>query len=325
MNKGSSLQHAFQTFKLPALILLAGFCVPAKPSFAQTGDTPQAAENPQAEAVISAAGATPAPTAKTAPAESSSTTASLDLPDAPGALLAGGSLQTTAPGQATSPDQAPAPPQISKTAAIERSIFGLNQGDADRASHMASTTSKYILPGQPAPLLTAKGKVEFGFIHGISAYGVLGWFVSSGYSHIINTSPNYGTDKGAYGERLGAAALRGYSTEVFKDSLMANVFRQDPRYYKMGPRHSLIARTAYSASRIFVTRNDDGNLVPNYSLISGNLLGAALTNAYYPDVNRGFGQTARTFGSAMYGTAFSFFASEFIGGAFEALHIGEGK
>jgi hypothetical protein len=138
---------------------------------------------------------------------------------------------------------------------------------------------------------------------------------------VINSSPNYGTDKGAFGERLGAAALRGYSDEVLKDSVMANVFHQDPRYYKMGPAHNVVVRTAYSISRVLVTRDDSGSLAPNYSLISGNLVGAALTNAYYPDVNRGFGQTARTFGSSMYGSAFSFFASEFLSGALESVHF----
>jgi hypothetical protein len=245
-----------------------------------------------------------------------------DLPDSPGALLSSSSYDPQNSGQ-TQPEPQPGQPSTSiKPPEVERHWYRLGTGDADRASHMASTTDKYILPGQLAPKLTTGDKVEFGLIHGVSAYGFLGWFVSSGYSHVINTSPNYGTDSGAYGERLGAAALRGYSTEVLKDSVMANVFHQDPRYYKMGPSHNVVTRAAYAVSRVLVTRDDDGGLAPNYSLISGNLLGAALTNAYYPDVNRGFGQTAKTFGSAMYGSAFSYFASEFINGALEAAHLG---
>ena len=255
--------------------------------------------------------------ALSAPAE----TSSVNLPDAPSALLSslsrgGQSPQEPQPGQ---------PSSSVKPKSAERRWFGLGGDDANRASHMASKSDKYILPGQLAPKLDPSDKLVFGLIHGVSAYGVAGWFVSSGYSHVLNTSPNYGTDKGAYGARLGTAALRGYSNEVLKDAVMANVFHQDPRYYKMGPAHNVAARTAYSVSRILVTRNDEGRLAPNYSLVGGNLLGAALTNAYYPDANRGLGQTARTFGSSMYGAAFSFFASEFLGGALEAVHFKESR
>ena len=249
-------------------------------------------------------------------------TATASLPDAPGAMLSSSSNGGDQRPQEPQPGQ---PSTSIKAPAVERSWFGLGSGDAERASHMASKTDKYIVPGQLAPKLDTSDKVVFGLIHGVSAYSVAGWFVSSGYSHVLNTSPNYGTDKGAYGERLGAAALRGYSEELLKDSLMANVFHQDPRYYKMGPAHNVAVRTAYSVSRILVTRNDDGRLAPNYSLVSGNLLGAALTNAYYPEANRGLGQTARTFGSSMYGAAFSFFASEFLSGALEAVHFKENR
>ncbi|NYF78844.1 hypothetical protein [Granulicella arctica] len=204
--------------------------------------------------------------------------------------------------------------------------FGLgSRSDKERAKHMASPTEKFILPGQLAPKLTSGNKVELGLIHGISLYSALGWVVSSGYSQIINSSPNYGVDKGAYGQRLGAAALRGYSDEVLRDSVMANVFHQDPRYYKMGPSHNIAVRTFYSVSRVLVTRGDDGRLAPNYSLVAGNAVGAALTNAYYPNFNRGFDQTAKTFGNSMYGTAFSFFASEFLSGALESIHLKESR
>lgn len=234
----------------------------------------------------------------------------LTLPDSPGATVASSSSSNA---------EADAEP-------ADNWQFGLgSRSDAERAKHEASTTEKYILPGQLAPKLTVGNKVELGFIHGISLYSAAGWVVSAEYSQLINTTPNYGTDSGAYGARLGAAALRGYSDEVLRDSLMANVFHQDPRYYKMGPRHNIAVRSLYAVTRTLVTRGDDGHLAPNYSLLAGNAVGAALTNAYYPDVNRGLGQTAETFGSSMYGTAFSFFAAEFLSGALEAAHLKEAR
>jgi hypothetical protein len=254
------------------------------------------------------------------------------LPDAPSALFApaGSSSSADSDAQDQNP-QVPLPPQPGqpstsvKPVPVERGIFGLGYSDAYRASHEASTTDKYILPGQLAPKLDRGDKIELGLIHGVSAYSILGWFTSAGYSHVINTTPNYGTDSGAFGQRLGASALRSYSTEILKDSVAANVFHQDPRYYKMGPRKNVAIRTIYAVTRTLVTRGDDGKLAPNYSLLAGNAVGAALTNAYYPNVDRGFDQTAKTFGSAMYGSAFSFFAAEFLSGALEAVHLRQAR
>jgi len=271
-----------------------------------------------------AALATPSSPTLEARLESSSSSATTSLPDAPSARFSVSS--SSAEDQSTDPQNSrpPQPGQPStsiKSPEVEHHWYGLGNGDAVRAAHMASTTDKYVLPGQLAPKLTTGDKVELGLVHGVSPYAVLGWFVSSGYSHVINSSPNYGTDKGAYGERLGAAALRGFTEETFSDSVMAPIFHQDPRYYKLGPSHNVVVRSAYAVTRVLVTRSDEGKLAPNYSLVAGNLVASALTNAYYPEENRGLGQTAHTFGSAMGGAAFSYFASEFISGALEAAHL----
>lgn len=231
--------------------------------------------------------------------------AMLTLPDSPGATLFSSS---------TSVEPAPAQSLGGQLG------FG-TKSDAELARHPASVTDKFIFPGQVAPKLTAKNKLEMGLIHGVSPISVMGWFVSSGYSHVTDGAPNYGVDKGAFGARLGASALRGYSEEVFQDSITSQIFHQDARYYKLGPGQNFATRTGYSLSRILITRNDNGRLAPNYSLVSGNLLGAALTNAYYPEANRGLGQTARTFGSAMYGAAFSYFADEFLSDVLERIHL----
>jgi hypothetical protein len=235
-------------------------------------------------------------------------TAELALPDSPGFVASSSSSSSELPAATSS--------------MLDHFGFG---SDEERAKHAASTTDKYIFPNQLAPRLTASDKVQLGLIHGVSPYSVLGWFVSAGYSHVTDGTPNYGVDKGAFGERLGAAALRGYTEEVFTDSVMAPIFHQDPRYYKQGHSHTIVRRVAYAASRVVITRNDDGRSAPNYSLISGNLMAAALTNAYYPDVNRGLGQTAHTFGNAMLGAAASYLVSEFISGALEAVHLKEAR
>jgi hypothetical protein len=152
-------------------------------------------------------------------------------------------------------------------------------------------------------------------------FSIVSWFTSAGYSHLTNGPPNYGTDKGAFGQRLGAAAIRDISEDIFSTSVLAPVFREDPRYYKMGPEHSFTRRIVYAATRPLITRTDSGRATPNLALILGNLAGAALTNAYYPPRNHGFSQTMQIFGGSMGGSAVGYGVTEFLDEALQFARI----
>ncbi|HEY9138163.1 MAG TPA: hypothetical protein VIM67_07800 [Terriglobus sp.] len=59
------------------------------------------------------------------------------------------------------------------------------------------------------------------------------------------------------------------------------VFRQDPRYYTLG--HGGFAhRALYASTRIFESRSDNGNMMPNYSEIIGAGAAAGVSSLYYP-------------------------------------------
>jgi hypothetical protein len=167
----------------------------------------------------------------------------------------------------------------------------------------ASRTQKYIEADQSAPALDAKDKALLGVKSAFSLFAVAGWFTAAGYEQLRNSNPNYGTDRGAFGRRLGAAAMRDPSEGILSDSVMAPLLREDPRYYRLGPSHNLFHRVAYAATRPIVTRTDAGRTTPNLALLTGTLEGAALTNAYYPQVNRGAKQTLETFGASLGGSA----------------------
>lgn len=187
---------------------------------------------------------------------------------------------------------------------------------------MLNSHSRLVVPvGQKVRPLSASEKVTLGMKAPFSIFAVTGWVTSSGYSHIRNSTPNYGVDKGAYGERLGAAALRNLSEDIFGNAVLAPILHEDPRYYVLGSGHNFVIRGMYAATRVLVTRDDNGHATPNYSLLGGNLAGAALTNAYYPPTNRGFGQTAMTFGTSLGGSAIGFAISEFYGDALKAVHL----
>jgi hypothetical protein len=187
----------------------------------------------------------------------------------------------------------------------------------------ASPTQKFIRPGQIAPDLTGSDKVLLGLKNAFMPFEASGWFASAGYSQIMNSSPNYGTDRGAFGQRLGAAAVRDSSESIFSDSVMANFFHEDPRYYQMGPAHNFFVRLVYSGTRPIFTRMDSGHTSLNFALLSGTMGGAALTNLYYPPVNRGTTQTMETFGGSLGGAALSDVVSEFYDSFKHMFHSGQ--
>jgi hypothetical protein len=178
-----------------------------------------------------------------------------------------------------------------------------------------------VLPGVQPPPLTVRDKILFGLRNSATPFSAAGWAFSSGYSHLLNNSPNYGTNSEAFAQRLGSAAARGASNSIFSSSIMAPIFHEDPRYYVMGRGHPIAKRTLYAVTRALVTRTDSGHATPNFALLSGNLAGAALTNAYYPPLNRGFGENAKTFGLSIGGSAFGFVVNEFYTDALELVHL----
>lgn len=231
------------------------------------------------------------------------------LPDAPGEMFRphGGNDVEAATNASTSVDSH-----------IDDASVGQGTPQLATASHLAMV----IAPGQTAPQLSGRDKFVMGARDSVSLTSMAGWFISAGWSHLLDTSPNYGSDKGAFGQRLGAATVHGISEDVLIASVMAPVLHEDPRYYKMGRHgHSLTQRAVYAATRVFITRSDSGRPTANLALMTGDLEAAALTNAYYPTRNRTAERTMLTFGSSLGGAALSFGVKEFLGDALELAHL----
>jgi hypothetical protein len=185
---------------------------------------------------------------------------------------------------------------------------------------------KYIHPGETVRPLSAGEKLELSIKDSFSPFAFVGWVAAAGYEQAFNGSPNYGTNAGGFAERFGAAAARASSEKIFSDGVLAAVLREDPRYYRMGPGHNVVKRLGYALSRTFITRTDSGQLSPNSSLIAGNLGGAYLTKAYYPDLNTSSREVLKTFGGSLGGSALGFAISEFIPQKYNIFHdLGYGK
>jgi hypothetical protein len=225
----------------------------------------------------------------------------LDLPDSPGALVS-----SSSDGTSNSADPAGQSSDPTRTASMPK-----------HAAHLQMT----IAPGEVADPMTVHEKVVGGIKDSVSLFSVAGWFASAGWEQLTNGSPNFGTDKGAFGQRLGTAAIRNISEGILSDSLFAPVFHEDPRYYIMGPGNNFFKRLVYAGTRVIITRTDSGHTTPNFALIAGNAAGSALTIPYYPSKNTTFSEVAQTFGGSLGGSAIGYVVDEFIVDALVDLHL----
>jgi hypothetical protein len=82
-----------------------------------------------------------------------------------------------------------------------------------------------------------------------------------------------------WGSRTARSFATRTTTTLFASGFYPALFKQDPRYEpsrskKLGP------RVGHAVSRVFVTRDDDGNLEPNYSRFAGAFTASALANVW---------------------------------------------
>jgi hypothetical protein len=92
---------------------------------------------------------------------------------------------------------------------------------------------------------------------------------------------------------------RSATRTIFSGGVYASLFKQDPRYDRSRGK-GIGGKVLHGLSRVFVTRDDDWNLEPNYSRFAGNFTASALSNAWErstPGRDRiGWDATFRRFG-----------------------------
>ena len=180
---------------------------------------------------------------------------------------------------------------------------------------------KYIPAGYAYTKLSARDKIYIGFRDTYSPGDVGDWFLAAGWSHLVNGQPHYGTDRGAFGQRLGAAAINETAEGIFDDSVFAVVFREDPRYFVEGPNHDLLHRTAHAVSRVVITRNDNGTHGPNLALFASYAAVHALDRSFYPQVDRAGDAFWSGMAGSMGGAALGYLVDEFMSDALVAVHL----
>lgn len=122
--------------------------------------------------------------------------------------------------------------------------------------------------------------------------------------------PQYGGGMQGWGKRLGTTLADVESRRFIQRFVLATVLHEDPRYFP-SEKNGLVGRAWYAATRVLVTRDDNGWNVLNRSELLGASLTSALQNTYYPRPDRTFGATMNRFLGALSGDATANILHEF--------------
>ena len=143
----------------------------------------------------------------------------------------------------------------------------------------------------------------------------------AGIAQMENSEESYGQGAAGYGKRYGTTFADGTIENFLVGAVFPSLFRQDPRYFELG-RGSFVHRSAYSVSRVFLTRADSGKMQINFSEIIGAGVTAGISNAYHPAGDRTVRNTMSVWGTQMGWDAVAFVVKEFWPDIRRKLHKG---
>jgi hypothetical protein len=108
-------------------------------------------------------------------------------------------------------------------------------------------------------------------------------------------TPDYQQGLKGYGQRFGANYANGLTDIMIGGAILPSILHQDPRYFYQGT-GTTRSRMIHALQNPLICKGDNGRWQPNYSGLGGYLASGAISNAYYPESNRGPGLVFSTFG-----------------------------
>ncbi len=142
--------------------------------------------------------------------------------------------------------------------------------------------------------------VTFGVVAGIA-----------GAQQATNAFKGYGQGAEGYGKRYGASYADIVTSTFIGGAILPAVLKQDPRYFYKGS-GTFRSRFWYALENAFICKGDNGKWQFNYSSILGSLAAGGISNAYYPDTDRGAGLTFENFGIGIGATGGVNLLQEFV-------------
>ena len=228
--------------------------------------------------------------------------AALNLPDGPFASLWQTSPATSTPAGTGHSDSQTLPAQSPLTQPTEQEEREKAEGQLKQQEHQRvmgvmatfnTTNNKDALP------LTSGQKYQLFFKSATDPWPFLLAGFSSGIDQAENSFPEYGQGVQGYAKRFGASYTDYFTGNLLGNAVLASLLREDPRYFEKST-GGFTGRALWAAGSTVWCKRDNGTWGPNYANVLGNLMGAAVSNLYYPEsdrtasgtIERGFSVTA---------------------------------
>lgn len=242
--------------------------------------------------------------------------ATAGLPDAPTPQASGS--QTTAPStSASTPQTAPAPETQQ-----QRSDEALKAEEKQRMLGIMPAFN--AVEGGTAEPLTPRGKFELWYKAAIDPFTFVTAGIDAGIEQAQNSYPEYHQGFVGFAKRYGASYADNVDGNFWGNAVLPILFKQDPRYFRLG-HGSYKRRLVYAVISTVRCKGDNGKWEPSYGNVLGNLIGGAISNAYYPASDRGVGLTLERGFTVTAEGAFGAIAYEFYPDAIAYLKRHHGR
>jgi hypothetical protein len=234
-------------------------------------------------------------------------TASADIPEAPQPQIVA-APESAAPesvASESSDQQAPAstpvqPPAAQAGSSSSSSQTATPQTDAEKSAHdkaeeqlkaqekqrvmgvMATfntTSNKDALP------LSSGQKFKLFFKSETDPWPFLLAGAVAGIGLAEDSYPAWRQGAKGYARHYGAAYSDAFIGNFFGNAVLTSLFHEDPRYFQKGS-GPVIKRALWAAASSVWCKRDNGKWGPNYANVVGNLIGAAISDTYYPASQR---------------------------------------
>jgi hypothetical protein len=168
----------------------------------------------------------------------------------------------------------------------------------------------YVAYGPTFAALTPKLKFRLALRTSIDPVTFLGIAIVAGAQQ-AGDYPAYGQGAQGFAKRFAADTTSGFTDIMIGGAILPSLLHQDPRYFYQGT-GTIKSRIGHAISAPFVCKGDNGKWEPNYSSVGGDLASASISNAYYPERDRGVGRTFTSFAVNTGARMFAAVAQEFI-------------
>lgn len=159
--------------------------------------------------------------------------------------------------------------------------------------------------------LNARQKYELAWKATVDPATFLVTGVIAGAQQATNAYKGYGQGAQGYAKRYGATYGDIIIGTFIGSAILPSIMKQDPRYFYKGT-GSTKSRFWYAISNAVICKGDNGKWQVCYSSLLGSLAAGGISNAYYPESDRGVGLTFQNFGIGIAATAGVNLLQEFV-------------